>query len=167
MKRIHLLRTTVTADSVAGIVAEAGAQGLRVGWLDLTADPVGGTTTRAVHGGQMSQMGQLERAAELGVLRAVAVAGGRAVAVKRVTGPATLRDLLREYFLGCAAVLVRVPPGGSPPAVDGAGTLPLLDPIGVQGNEWRVVPPDSGALRLTTAELVGRLRRPRPWTSGS
>ena len=63
------------------------------------------------------------------MLRAVAVAGGRAVAVKRVAGPPTLRDLLREHFLGCAAVVVRVPPGGAPSPVDGAGALPLLDPV--------------------------------------
>lgn len=170
MKRIHLLRTTLTAGDVAGLVAEARAEGLRLGWLDLS-------DAAPEPSGSGEPFDSLETAAAAGVLRAVAFAAGRAVTVKRVAGPPRLRDLLREYFVGCAAVLVRVAPGGaasSVPPADGVADLPLLEPDApadqsgeASGEAWRVVQPDAAALRLTTAKLVARLRRPRPWSSGS
>jgi len=168
MKRIHLLRTTAAADVVAEIFAAARAEGSRIGWLDLTSAAAdSATATDKARGGSSGSIGELERAAADGALRAVSFAGGRSVAVKRVAGEPTLRDLLREHFLGCVAVLVHVPPGGAPPSVAGAEDLPLLDPADPPGDHWRIVPPDSSprseAVRLTAAELVARLRRPRPW----
>lgn len=155
MKRIHLLRTTLAADAVTGLVAAAAADGLRLGWLDLTAGAADAPGALA----------PLDRVAGAGALRAVSLADGRVVTVKRVTGPPVLRDLLREHFLGCAAVLIRVPRGDSPAPVDGLDGLPRLDPAEPSGEGWRIVRPGGESLHLATAELVGRLRRPRPWPS--
>ena len=94
------------------------------------------------------------------MLRAVAVGEGMSAAVKPLAGPAVLADLLREHFRGCAAVLVR---GGLAPA-----DAPLLAPAGAPGDDadrWRVTLA-AGARTATTAELVTRLRRPRPWGDG-
>ncbi len=119
----------------SALFAAVRAAGERIGWLDLaaaTAAPV---------------PPDLEQAAELGALRAVAAATGRTVVVKPVAGPPVLRDLLREHFRGCAVVLVR----------------------GLEG--WpRLEPADSGFVLRTAAErtrtvgaddLVAQLRRPR------
>jgi len=157
MKRIHLLRTTLAADVVAGLVAAAAAEGLRLGWLDLTLT---GAAT-----GASGALASLESVAAAGALRVVSLADGRVVTVKRVTGAPVLRDLLREHFLGCAAVLVRVPPGDAPAPVDGVDGLPRLDPAVPPEEGWRIVRPGGESLHLATAELVGRLRRPRPWSS--
>lgn len=125
----------------ASLFAAARAAGERIGWLDLT-----GATAAPVPA-------DLERAAGLGALRAVAVAAGRTVVVKPVAGPAVLRDLLREHFRGCFAVLVR----------------------GLEG--WPRLRPAGEAFALSTAadrtrdigavDLVARLRRPRHRARGA
>lgn len=170
MKRIHLLRTTVGADAVAGLAAAAAAEGLRLGWLDLSAGtpasgPAPDSDLTSHPAGTAGALASLESVAAAGALRAVSFAGGCVVTVKRVTGPPVLRDLLREHFLGCAAVLVRVPPGDAPAPVDGVDGLPRLDPAVPPEEGWRVVRPEGGSLHLATADLVVRLRRPRPWSS--
>ncbi len=148
MKRIHLLRTDAGPDALAGLIGAARAQGLRVGWLDLdTGEPAPVPPS-------------LDAAAEAGALRAVSAGAGRTVTVKRPAGPPVLRDLLREHFLGCALVVIR--PAGNDAAVD-LGELPVLEPA---GDGWRIAG-GGGALELTTGELVGRLRRPRPWGESS
>jgi hypothetical protein len=77
----------------APLVEAARRRGVRVGWLVLAPPP--------------PVAGPLEEAAAAGVLRALAVGGGRAVAVKPLRGEPVLRDLVREHFLGCAIVLVQ------------------------------------------------------------
>lgn len=140
MKSPHLLRVSVEPSAFAPLVAAARAAGARVGWLELPpAAPAPPPATPS----------SLEEAAAAGVLRAVAVGEGRTVAVKPLAGPPVLRDLLREHFLGCALVLVR-----------GELEAPLLTP---DGDAWRLEPPGQPPRRLTTQELVARLRRPRPW----
>ncbi len=69
--------------------------------------------------------------------------------VKPRRGAPVLDDLLREYFLGTAAVLVR-------------GTVEAPRLTSREGDQWRVATPE-GSLELTTEGLVTRLRRPRPW----
>ncbi len=92
-------------------------------------------------------------------MRAVAVGGGRSVAVKPLRGEPVLRDLLREHFRGCALVLVSLPEGAPPPAP--LSTVPTLQ---AEGDGWRIAPPgDVAAQRHDTAGLVAALRRPRPW----
>lgn len=156
MKRIHLLQSAAGPEALADLIAAARAAGLRIGWLDLSAPP---------------PATPLDAAAAAGASRAVAVGAGRAVSVKHTAGPPVLRDLLREHFPGCALVVVRPGDGGPGPedgAPDGPGAelagLPLLEPA---GEGWRVVRGSgsgaASALELTTAELVARLRRARPW----
>lgn len=138
MKRCHLLRVEADAAAFATLVAALRESGVRAGWLDL-GDPEGDPP--AADPG-------LSEAAAGGVLRAVAVAGGRAVSVKPLAGAPVLGDLVREHFLGCRVVLVR-----------GVVEAPLVTP---EGDGWRVVTP-AGSRLLTTAELVRAAGRARPF----
>lgn len=160
MKRIHVLRTRAGVEEVAGLMTAVRDEGLRVGWLDLTLDLTLDQPADLLSGA----LGGLERLARAGAARAVALGAGRSVAVKTMTGPPVLRDVLREHFVGCALVLVREtgargPAEGAPPAPD-VSDLPLLE---VTEGGWRVVSGDGGALDLETSELAARLRRPDPW----
>ncbi len=137
MRFPHLLVVEAPPEAFATLVAAAAGDGARLGWLDWSPAPP-------------LLPPDLEAAAALGVLRAVAVAPGRAVTVKPLAGPAVLRDLVREHFLGCRALLVR----GAAPA---AGWR--LDPGPAGG--WRLSAPGGAAETLTTAALLARLRRPR------
>lgn len=137
MKRPHLLKVSRSAGSFGGLVAAAEIEGLRIGWLELEAAAV---------------PEPLAAAAALGVLRAVAVGEGRTVAVKPLRGEPVLDDLLREHFLGCRLVLVA-----------GELELPGLEP---DGESWVVTRSDGSAQRLTTADLVACLRKPRPFGVG-
>ncbi len=134
--RQHLLRVERPAAEYAELIAAVRAEGLRVGWLELP--PAAPEPLPAA----------LAAAAELGVLRAVAVGGGRSVAVKPMRGEPVRRDLLREHFRGCTLVLVR-----------GAVEAPILEPrdggFTVTGAE--------GECHLTSDQLAAALRKPRPW----
>lgn len=136
MRTPHLLRVDEGPDRFAPLVEAARALGLRIGWLELEASPA-------------PVPEPLEAAAALGVLRAVAVGGGRTVAVKPLRGAPVLKDLLREHFRGCALVLVQ-----------GELDAPALGP---DGDGWRVAPPGAAVLRYTADQLAAALRKPRPW----
>jgi hypothetical protein len=86
-------RVEAPPEAYGEVFAAARAAGVRLGWLDLAAT--------------VAMPTDLDTAAAAGVLRAVAVGSGRTVAVKPLAGAPVLRDLLREHFLGCGAVLVR------------------------------------------------------------
>jgi hypothetical protein len=135
MKSPHLLRVTLPPDRFASLIEAARALQLRIGWLDWSADSPAPSALNA--------------AADLGVLRAVAVQEGRTVSVKPLRGQPVLKDLLREHFLGCALVLVR-----------GDVDAPALEP---DGDGWRLALPENAFRRLTTAELSEALRKPHPW----
>jgi hypothetical protein len=136
VKAPHLLRVEEGPDRFAPLIEAARALGLRVGWLDLGASPA-------------PLPADLERAAGLGALRAVAVGEGRAVAVKPLRGAPVLKDLLREHFQGCALVLVRGPVNAPRLVPDGAG--------------WRVEPSGAAARRYKSEDLASVLRAPHPW----
>jgi hypothetical protein len=85
------------------------------------------------------------------MLRAVAAGPRETVTVKQRRGSAVLRDLLREHFRGCAAVLI-----------DGEVAAPIL--CRHQGG-WSIVLPDRRRREYATDELVAALRRPRPFPS--
>jgi hypothetical protein len=140
MRSPHLLRVAEEPARFAPLVAAARALGLRVGWLELDAVP-----------GPVP--GSLHSAADLGVLRAVAVGKGRSVAVKPLRGEPVLRDLLREHFQGCALVLVR-----------GEIEAPTLR---TEGDSWIVQPPGAASRSYTVEQLAASLRRPRPWDAAS
>lgn len=93
MKAPHWWQVEAGPEAFAELFAAARALGLRLGWLELDLS--------------VALPAPLEIAAGLGVLRAVALSAGRSVSLKPVKGPPVPSDLLREHFLGCAAVLVR------------------------------------------------------------
>ncbi len=136
MKRPVMLAVDRGAVAYGSLLDAVAAAGERAGWLDLSA---AGVTPPA----------GLEEAAAAGVLRAVAVCGGRVTSVKPIRGEAVLGDLLREHFRGCRLVLVR---GG-----DGAVRL---EP---DGDGWRLAVKARPEVRLSTPELVANLRRPSFW----
>ena len=143
--RQHLLRVDRPADAYASLIEAVHAAGERVGWLELSPPSI--------------VPPELEAAAERGVLRAVAVGGGRSVAAKPLKGPPVLRDLLREHFRGCLLVLVR----GELP--EGAEPIPHLEPA---GDGWRIMIEEGAAPRelsqlLKSRELAAVLGTPRPW----
>jgi hypothetical protein len=137
MKGPHLLRVEGDPRQFASLIEAARSLGLRVGWLDLDgpSSPVSET---------------LDAAAGLGVLRAVCVGEGRAVAVKPLRGAPVLKDLLREHFQGCALVLVR-----------GELEAPALR---IEGDAWIVTPPGAASRRYSAEDLAAALRKPHPWT---
>lgn len=133
MRTPALVSVAAAPDRFAALLAAARERGVRVGWLDLRAPD--------------STDDALEMAAAQGVLRAVAVGGGRAVAVKPVGGEPVLRDLLREHFLGCALVLVR-----------GRDGLPRLSPA--EGG-FRLESAGGRARDLDAEGALTELLRPR------
>lgn len=133
MKRPRLLRVEEGPEVFGALIRSLAAAGVRVGWLDLSAPP--------------EPPAALEGAAAAGAMRAVAAGGGRAVAVKPLRGAPVLRDLLREHFLGCRAVLVR-----------GAVEAPRLAP---DGERWRLAAGGAPARRMTAEELCRWLRKSR------
>lgn len=152
----HLLRVEVSSEpamllDIAPLVAAAAGQGMRVGWLEL------GPGTSPVPERPVPE--RLDHAAGAGALRAVAVGGGRTVVVKPMRGEPVLRDVLREHFRGCALVLV-VELGADAPAASSVGDAPCLTRLG--DGQYRVADADREVC-VDTAELIERLRRPRPW----
>lgn len=140
MKAPHLLRVEEGPARFASLIGAARTLDLRIGWLDLGAAPA-------------PLPADLESAASLGALRAVAVGEGRAAAVKPLRGAPVLKDLLREHFQGCALVLVR-----------GAVDAPLLSP---DGDGWRVEPPGAASRTYKPEDLASALRKPHPWQSAA
>jgi hypothetical protein len=136
VKAPHLLRVEGDPVQFASLIEAARALGLRIGWLDLGGAP-------------MPVPEALDTAAGLGVLRAVAVGEGRAVAVKPLRGAPVLKDLLREHFQGCALVLVR-----------GEVEAPSLR---IEGDAWIVAPPGAASRQYTAEKLAATLRKPDPW----
>lgn len=130
----HLLRVETGPESFAPLVEAVRALGSRVGWLELAPPP--------------PVPGDLETAAGLGTLRAVAAGGGRSVVVKPLKGDPVLADLLREHFRGCVLVLVR-----------GEAAAPFLQ---AEGNRWTVTVPGEAARAFAATDLAEALRSPRP-----
>jgi hypothetical protein len=126
---------------------------LRAGWLELEPPP---------------PLDAFDRVTAAGALRAVAVGEGRALSLKRLRGTPVLGDLLREHFLGCAAVLVRGEPTAAalrlrarrPPPSAGEPDWWRLAPAG-DDVPWRLEPAAGEARSFELAALVARLRRPR------
>lgn len=146
MKRIHLLRHDGPPAALAPLFEAARREGLRVGWLDLGAAP------------ETLLPPELGTAVDEGAFRAAAVAPGRVVAAKALTGPPVLRDLLREHFLGCVLVVVRAAEGAA--AAPELAEVPALE---AEAEGFRVTPLDGAAQVCSADALAARLRRPRPW----
>lgn len=146
MKRIHLLRYDGDPADLAPLLDAARREDLRIGWLDLPAEGPGPVPP------------ELASASSTGAFRAVAVGPDRTVAVKAPGGPPVLRDLLREHFLGCTLVVVRVAEGSS--LAGALGSVAVLE--AVEGG-FRVRPPGEAGRISDASTLAARLRRPRPW----
>jgi hypothetical protein len=138
MRWPHLLRVEAGTEAFASLVSAAAEAGIRFGWLDLSAAP---------------PPPELERAAALGVLRAVAIGGDHTISVKPRSGPPVLADLLREHFLGCRVVLIR-----------GDLQVASLAPAESAGGRalWTLRLADGTETTRETEALVKRLRSPRP-----
>lgn len=106
----------------------------------------------------MALPADLRRAADLGALRAVALARGDAVAVKPMRGAPVLRDVLREHFRGTALVFVT---GQAAASLGGPeGSLPLLRAV---DDGFSVEVQGRSPVILDAEALIARLDRPRPW----
>jgi hypothetical protein len=135
LRRIHLLRVEAEPAAFAPLFAATEAIGLRVGWLEFGAgeEPPAPLAAALAAGGD----------------RAVSVAERATVAVRRRRGPAALRELLRQQFLGCELVLVR-----------GEVDAPRLS---VDGDALRVATADGAERRWAPDQLAAALRRPQPF----
>ena len=140
MKRIHLLRVEAEARAFAPLLLAAGAEGLRIGWLELLEPPAIPEPLRAP--------------LLAGSARAVAVAEQWTLAARPRRGAPRLRELVRQQFLGCVAVLVR-----------GQVEAPLLAPS--PDGRWLVAVPETAERNLDTGQLVAALRQARPFAPSS
>ena len=147
MQRIHILRVDSPASAYAPLLASVKRLGHRLGWLHWRPGQASGDALGS----------DLEGAAAQPFLRAVSVRRDRSVAVKGIAGGAVLKDVLREHFRGCLAVLV-----------DGEVPAPLVRPAaqpqrfhlsGIDGGAGRA-PAPSAPLRRRRA---GRLNGAVPW----
>ncbi len=138
MRRIHLLQVVEEPQAFAPLLLAAAADGMRVGWLELAAPPALPEPLRA--------------ALLAGSSRAVAVAESWTLAARPRRGAPRLRELVRQQYLGCVAVLVR-----------GDVAAPRLAPAGDGSGCWHVTVGEQAARRLDTAQLVAALRQPRPF----
>lgn len=136
MKRVHVLRIEGAAADFVPLARAARDAGLRLGWLELRSVEAPAT---------------LSAATRAGMLRAVAAGPRETVTVKQRRGGPVLADLLREHFRGCAAVLV-----------DGDVAAPTLCR---SRDGWAIVLPDRRLRHFATGELIGALRRPRPFSA--
>ena len=136
MRRIHLLRVSEEARVYEPLLRAAALAGLRVGWLELQAPP--------------PPPDELRAALDAGGDRAVGVGESWTLAVRPRKGPARLRELLRQQFLGCTLVLVH-----------GEADAPLLAREDEAG--WRVAIPGGSERRYGVDQLVAALREPRPF----
>jgi hypothetical protein len=134
MKLPHLYTVEAGPEAFAELWQSATAAGLRLGWLDME--------------GPVDAPAPLAGATGLGAAKAVSAHGRQTVAVKRLAGEPVLRDLVREHFLGCAALLVR-----------GRAGFPRLEvrPGGLGVIAMEGAPP----LWLDPEAFLARLRRPR------
>lgn len=141
---LHLLRVDRTLLEFAPLVAALRQDGRRAGFLDWSP----GTAPDGL---------AAPEAAEAGVARSVTVDAEQTVAVKKRRGAPVLRDVLREFFRGCAVVLVFTRDEGA------AIEAPFLEPAASPEN-WRLVTAGGAAREMSTAELAAALRRPRPFS---
>lgn len=130
MKSPVLIVVEGDGSAFAALFAAAEERGLRFGWLELDS-PVEAPAALAPFAG---------------AFRAVAVGSVQSVAVKPRKGPAVLRDLLREHFLGADVVLVR-----------GLDAFPRLTS---DGKSWKLSESSAVERQLTLEELLSRLRAP-------
>lgn len=127
-----LVAVEADAAAFAALFAAAAKRKTRLGWLEL--------------GASVEPPAALAGAVAAGAFKSVVAGDGSVVTVKRVAGRPVLRDLLREHFLGCAAVLVR-----------GHEGKPRL---AVAGEKFRFEPLAGRERDLDAEQLLDELLRP-------
>lgn len=132
MKSPVLLAVSGGAVEFEPVFTGARERAVRIGWLEFEDGSVGPPS--------------LSNAPLTESFRAVAVGASATVAVKPRRGPAVLRDLIREHFLGADVVLVK--------------GLDLLPRLSREGDGWKIVESESQARRLSLDELFARLQKP-------
>ncbi len=149
----HLLRVVGPVVKFESLIAALRQAGERFGWLEYSADLESDTGLESdkdlESDAPTASTESLNVAAGLGALRAVAIGGGQAVAVKPMRGAPVLHDVLREYYRGCQLVLVV-----------GDVEAPELEP---DADHWMITVSGQPARRWTTEKLVAALRKPAPW----
>ncbi len=136
MKKPHLLKVDDPIGRFAPLFERADERAMRLGWLELDEPALSG----------------LELGGEGDPFKQVVVGRRRTLAVKRRRGDARLDDLIREHFLGCALLLLRVGAGGQDlDEVD----APELRPTAAG---WRVSRGERG-VELDSDALLDRLSR--------
>ena len=121
MRLPHLFSVDAEPEAFATLWRLAAAHGIRIGWLALASESAPPAPVTMAHAGAA----------------VVAVSGGQTLAGKRLAGPPVLRDLVREHFLGCQALLVRgragyrgsSPESTSPDRRDGGAEPHRLDTV--------------------------------------
>ena len=132
MKTPVLFSVSGNASDYAPLFAAARERGTKVGWLELDSvamnsrTPAGPPFTSA--------------------FRTVEVSERWTVSTKPRKGPAVLRDLLREHFLGAAVVLVL--------------GLDLFPKLVRRDDEWELEEAAGKKRRLSTEALLDRARKP-------
>jgi hypothetical protein len=143
---IHALRVTAGSEAFGPLLAAVEHAGERAGWLELPGSGAGGAESSGSRLlGDAAE--SIDLVLQTGAWKVVAVSDRASVAVKRLRGPAVLRDLLREHFRGCRLVLVR-----------GDIALPALRP---RADGWELESLAGETRLLSTADLIRSLRAPR------
>jgi hypothetical protein len=125
--------------SVSGDVSDyeplfvaARERGAKVGWLELDSVAAGARTPAGLP--------------FTGAFRTVEVNDRWTVSTKPRKGPAVLRDLLREHFLGADVVLV--------------SGLDLFPKLSRRNEDWELEEAAGRKFRLSTEALLDRARKP-------
>jgi hypothetical protein len=127
-----LLSVSGEAIDFEPLFIEAATRKLRVGWLEFDG---AAEVPPALAGSPFTS-----------AFRVAIVGASATVTVKPRKGPAFLRDLVREQFLGADFVLVK-----------GSELLPVLSR---NGERWLLRENATAERRLTLEELFARLRKP-------
>lgn len=145
MKRVHVLRARSARQEWVTLQTGVHALGERIGWLDWRPEEAPRLPLRDW---------------DRGWSRRVVLEAGRAKAIKPMAGPPVLRDVLREYFGGCVAVLV----SSKEPVAEAIADLEVVaDGLLVRPRCDESADGDRQLL-FTVDELARRLRKPRPFS---
>ena len=132
MKTPVLFAVSGDASDFEPLFSAARERGARIGWLELDGAAVRQPTP--------------EDLPFTGAFRTVEVSERWTVSTKPRKGPAVLRDLLREHFLGADVVLVR--------------GIDLFPKLSRNDDAWNLEEAAGRSHRLSTEGLLDRARKP-------
>ena len=132
MKTAVLFSVTGEAADFEPLIAAANERGVRVGWLAWESGP--------------AKASALRNPPLVCAFRSVEVSDDWTISAKPRRGPAILRDLLREHFLGADVVLVK--------------GLELFPRLARHGKDWELEEAVGRKRTLSTEALLDRARKP-------